>query len=73
MNRQILFDHTVSKIRRLPDMKLKEVNDFVDFLSSKLDAQIILQGIQKITTESFEFLSKEEDIYSVDDLKEKYK
>ncbi len=31
MNRQILIDKTVNKIRLLPDAKIKEINDFADF------------------------------------------
>ena len=41
MNRQVLIDNTIDKIKQLPDMKLKEVNDFADFLLSKIDYKII--------------------------------
>ena len=49
--------------------------DFADFLLSKIDDQIIVEGIQKMAAESetFAFLEDEEDIYTVEDLKEKYK
>ena len=75
MNRQILINNTVNKIRLLPDTKIKEVNDFADFLLSKIDDKIILKGIQKLTSESksFNFLHDEEDLYNENDLKEKYK
>ena len=74
MNRKILIDSTIDKIRLLPDMKIKEVNDFADFLLNKIDDKIILEGIQKLTSESksFAFLTDEEDLYSLDDLKERY-
>jgi len=51
-----------------------EVNDFADFLLSKIDDKITLEGIQKLTSDSkaFDFLKDEENLYSVNDLKEKY-
>lgn len=75
MNRQVLIDNAINKIRQLPDVKIKEVNDFADFLLSKIDENITLEGIQKIVSDSktFNFLNEEEDLYSVNDLKEKYK
>ena len=75
MNRQILIDNTINKIRQLPDKKIKEINDFADFLLSKIDDKIIQEGIQKLTSESksFDFLNNEEDLYSINDLKERYK
>ena len=47
MNRQVLIDNTVKKISQLPNSKLKEINDFADFLLSKIDDKIILENIQK--------------------------
>ena len=75
MNRQVLIDNTIKKIRQLPDIKIIEVNDFADFLLGKIDDKIIQEGIQKLTSESktFDFLKDEENLYSINDLKEKYK
>ncbi len=75
MNRQVLIDNTIDKIKQLPDMKLKEVNDFADFLLSKIDDKIIREGVQKLISDSksFQYLKDEEDLYSVDDLKERYR
>lgn len=74
MNRQVLIEDTISKISRLPDVKIKEVNDFVEFLLSKIDDKIISEGIKELISDSkaFEFLKDEEDLYTVNDLKEKY-
>lgn len=74
MNRQVLIETTVYKIRQLPDAKIKEINDFADFLLSKIDDKIIQEGIQKLTSESkaFEFLKDEDDLYTLNDLKERY-
>lgn len=32
MNREILINRTISNIPLLPDLKLKEVSDYIDFL-----------------------------------------
>jgi len=75
MSRQILIDNTVRKLSKLPDSKIKEINDFADFLISKMDDNIILQNIKQLTSDSksFDFLKDEEDLYDEGDLKEKYK
>jgi hypothetical protein len=75
MNRQLLIDNAVNKIRQLPDTKIKEINDFAEFLLSKIDDKIILDNIQKLTSESksFDFLNDEENLYDENDLKERYK
>lgn len=75
MNRQVLIANTIDKIRQLPDVKIKEINDFADFLLSRIDDRIILKGIQKMASDSksFDYLKDEEDLYTVEDLKERYK
>lgn len=75
MDRQVLINNAISKIRQLPDTKIKEVNDFTDFLLSKMDDQIIREGIKEMISDSksYDFLKEEEDLYSVNDLKERYK
>jgi hypothetical protein len=75
MNRQVLINNTINKIKQLPDKKIKEINDFADFLLSKIDDKIIQEGIQNLTSKSkvFDFLKDEEDLYTVNDLKQRYK
>lgn len=74
MDRQILIEKTIKKIEQLPDVKIKEVDDFIDFLLGKIDDKIINDGMQKLISNSkaFEFLNDEEDLYTVNDVKEKY-
>ena len=74
MNRQILIDSTIHKIRQLPDRKIQEVNDFAEFLLNKIADRIIREGIQKLTSEStdYDFLKDEKDLYPSDDPKEEY-
>lgn len=75
MKRQSVINDTLSKMNKLPDNKLQEVQDFVEFLLSRADEKLLVEGIQELTTKStsFDFLKDEEDIYTVNDLKEKYK
>lgn len=46
MNRQALIKSTIIKISQLPDVKINEVNDFIDFLPGKIDDNTIREGIQ---------------------------
>jgi len=63
-----------TKIASLPPNLIKEVNDFADFLLSKIEDKITVEGTHKIVPDfkSFDFLKDEEDLYSVNDLKERY-
>jgi hypothetical protein len=74
MDRQALIENTIRKIEQLPDIKIIEVDNFAEFLLSKIDDKIIVEGIQKLASDSkaFEFLKDEEDLYTVNDIKEKY-
>lgn len=75
MDRNDLIENTILKIRQLPDFKIKEINDFADFLLQKIEDQILQEGIQELASKSkvFSYLNGEEDLYSVNDLKERYK
>ena len=75
MTRDSLIQKTLQHLAQLPDQKVKEVSDFAEFLLYKIDNQILTEGIQNIVSESrsFDFLEDDEEIYSVEDLKEKYK
>lgn len=75
MERKALIENIISKINQLPDIKIKEVNDFTEFLLSKIDDTIIQEGIHKMVSDSksFDYLNAEEDLYTVKDLKERYK
>ena len=75
MTRESILKMTIDSISKLPDQKIKEVADFADFLLSRLESQLVTQGIQELASQSraFDFLKDEEDLYSVKDLKERYK
>ena len=75
MDRKILLEKLTRKINLLPDSKIQEINDFTDFLLRKIDDNITVEGIQKLISDSraFDFLKEDDDLYTVNDLKEKYK
>lgn len=75
MSRDALIKVALDSLSKLSDQKIREVTDFAEFLLSKSEDSILVEGIQKMASESksFDFLNDEEDIYTVADLKEIYK
>lgn len=75
MERNDLIENTILKIRQLPEGRIREIHDFAEFLVMKMEDQILQEGIQELTSQSsaFSYLNDEEDLYSVNDLKEHYK
>jgi len=65
----------MDNIARLPDQNLIEVSDFAEFLAKKIEDRLLTSGIQQLitTSEGFRFLESEPEIYSVEDLKVRYK
>lgn len=74
MTRQLIIDRTVKAINQLPEDKAEEISDFADFVIKRYEEQKLTEEIQHLASESqtFEFLNKEEDLYSESDLKEVY-
>jgi len=54
---------------------VQEVYDFAEFLLHRIENQLITDGIQKLANKSktYQFLESEEELYTVNDLKVKYK
>lgn len=75
MNKEILLKNTIANMQLLPDTKIQEVNDFVEFLLNKQANALLIEEIQYVTSHSkaFDFLQDEPDLYSIDDLKNRYK
>jgi hypothetical protein len=73
--RETLINNTIKNLNRLPDEKLREISDFIEFLLTRLNDQLIIGSIQENiqNSTSYTFLKEEKDIYTVNDLKEKYK
>ena len=74
MDRQIIIDKTIKKISLLPDWRLKEVEDYVDFLLKKHEDQELLSDIKNNLSDgkSFDFLNDEEELYNDSDLIQKF-
>ena len=70
----MLITKTIDNISLLPDWRLKEVSDYIDFLIKSLDDKRITEGIMKLTSKSksFDFLNNEENLYNESDLIKKY-
>lgn len=75
MSREELIKSTIEKLNQLSDTRIQEVSDYVSFLASRIDDKIISEGIKTLTSnsKSYEFLHDEEELYQVNDLKEKYR
>jgi hypothetical protein len=75
MSRETLIKKTLEVLSKLPAEKVSEIADFAEYLLKKYDDEILQKGIEKIVSDSktFDFLKTEEDIYTVEDLKERYK
>lgn len=75
MTRETLIQRTVTALSKLPQSRASEIADFADYLLKRYDEEILQQGIQKLVSDSitFSFLKNEEDLYSINDLKERYK
>lgn len=74
MSKETLIKKTLESLEKLPEQKIKEVADFVDFLIYKIENQLITEGIQKLSesSKSLSFLEEEEELYSRSDLKEDF-
>jgi hypothetical protein len=74
MTRQIIIERTLHVINQLPEEKAEEISDFADFVYKRYEENLLVNGIQKIVSDSkaFEFLNHEEEVYSITDLKEIY-
>ena len=75
MTRKTLIKKTIDNLSKLPDQKLKEVSDFVEFLLEKTEDTILTEGIKRLANQAktFKFLEEDDDLYTVNDLKEIYK
>jgi len=74
MTRQAIIERTIKVINQLPEDKAEEISDFADFVIKKFEDGRITESIQQLASKSqaFEFLNDDEDLYSSDDLREKY-
>jgi len=72
MNRDILINKTISNISLLPDFRLKEVSEYVDFLLKTYNSKKLTEDIMELSSKSLDFLIEEDELYSESDLIEKF-
>jgi hypothetical protein len=75
MSREEIIEKTVTALKRMPESKGEEVADFAEFILKRSEEKDVQKGIEYLieNSDSFAFLNEEEEIYTLDDLKEKYK
>lgn len=75
MNRETLIKKTIENLSRLPNDRLLEISQYTEFVIKNIEDKILKEGISKMITESesFKYLEEEDDAYTVNDLKERYK
>lgn len=69
-----LLEQTIQRLYKLPESKQQEVSDFVEFLLKRMeDESFIREATQQAAhSKAFDFLEQEPDLYSEDDLKERF-
>jgi hypothetical protein len=74
MTREAIIQKTIKTLNMLPAEKAGEVADFADYVLKKHEELTLQNGIEKLVEKSkaFQFLNDEEDLYTVEDIKEKY-
>jgi len=74
MTKEAIINETVQIINKLPKDKVEEIFDFAGFVLKKYEERLLTEGIRYLVSEAdaFSFLHEEEDLYTLDDLKEKF-
>jgi len=74
MTREAIIQKTISTLNKLPEEKAGEVSDFADYILKKYEEENLQAGIEKLMAQSqvFQFLNDDEDLYTDEDIKEKY-
>ena len=74
MTKEAIIQKTVRTLKSLPVEKAGEISDFADYVFKKHEENTLKNGIEILIEQSqaFQFLNDDEDLYSVEDIKEKY-
>lgn len=74
MMRETLINKTIKTLSKLPNDKVREVSDFTEYILKKYEEENLQNGIEKLVSDSkaFQFLIDDEDLYTVNDIIEKY-
>lgn len=74
MTRKAIIEKAITAINKLPNDKVEELLNFADSLMKNLEDKNFSKNIMYLseTGHALDFLNEEEELYSTDDLKEKY-
>lgn len=74
MTKEALIKKALETLSRLPQDRIREVNDYADYILKKYEEDSLQEGMQQLMGESkaYTFLEDEEDLYTLEDLKERY-
>ena len=74
MERTVLVKKMIGKIEQLPTNRVQEVNDFVEFIAKRTNDSQITKGLQQLALSgnTFDFLDKEPELYTMSDLKVRF-
>ena len=74
MSREQLIENTINTLNKLPLDKGEEIANFADFILQKYERDSLQNDIHIMisNSNSFSFLNDEPDLYTINDLKEKY-
>ena len=74
MEREILMEKTICRIEQLPTIRVREVNDFVEFIIRRTDEALVTEGLQQLAScsHTYDFLYNEPELYTVNDLKVRF-
>ena len=74
MSKKELIEKTIETLQKLPADKIAQVSDFADSILQQTEDKQIVEGIAKLSaqTKSYEFLKNDEDLYTLNDVKEPY-
>ena len=74
MTKEAIIQKTISTLNLLPEEKVSIVADFAEYLLKKDEQYVIQNRIECLVEQSqaFQFLYDEEDLYTANDIKEKY-
>jgi hypothetical protein len=75
MTREAIIQRTTDVLSALPVDKIEEVSDFADYVLKRYDDRSLQQEMHALIEQSdtFNFVKEDEEIYSISDLKERYK
>ena len=74
MTKEQLMSKTVETLAQLPLDRIREINDFVDYILKKYEEETLQKGAEQLmdNSKTFAFLKDEEEQYTTEDLVEKY-